>query len=72
VAGGAIWATGFVLLGYVSGSSYRRVESVAKKASLLLLLLIVVVAAIAWGARRIARNQQRSGPLPTAKPTGRG
>jgi undecaprenyl-diphosphatase len=59
VAGGAIWATGFVLLGYVGGSSYRHVESVAKKASLLLLLLIVVVAAIAWGARRIARNQQR-------------
>jgi len=38
VAGGTIWATGFVLLGYAGGSSYRRVESIAKRASLLLLL----------------------------------
>ena len=59
VAGGTIWATGFVLAGYAGGSSYRHVEAVAKKASLLLLLLVVVVVATVWGARRVARNQDR-------------
>jgi membrane protein DedA with SNARE-associated domain/membrane-associated phospholipid phosphatase len=37
--GGAIWASGFVLLGYVAGTGWRRVEAVAKRASLLLLAL---------------------------------
>ncbi|MGH9158099.1 MAG: DedA family protein [Acidimicrobiales bacterium] len=45
VVGGSIWAAGFVLLGYAGGSSYRQVESVAKRASLLLLLLVVVAGA---------------------------
>ncbi|MDQ6615735.1 MAG: bifunctional DedA family/phosphatase PAP2 family protein [Actinomycetota bacterium] len=59
VAGGTIWATSFVLAGYAGGSSYRHVESVAKKASLLLFLLVVVVVATFWAARRVARNQDR-------------
>ena len=59
VAGGAIWATGFVLLGYAGGSSYREVESLAKKASLLLLLLIVLVAGTIFVARRVARDPER-------------
>ncbi|MDQ6947991.1 MAG: bifunctional DedA family/phosphatase PAP2 family protein, partial [Actinomycetota bacterium] len=58
VAGGAIWASGFVLLGYLGGSSYRHVESIAKKASLLLLLLVVVVGGTVFLARRIARNPE--------------
>ncbi len=57
IAGGTIWAAGFVLLGYAGGSSYRQVESVAKKASLLLLLLIVVVAATVLAARRVAGHR---------------
>jgi undecaprenyl-diphosphatase len=59
VTGGALWATGFVLLGYLAGSSYRHVESVAKKASVLLLLLVVVVGATVWVARWIARHPER-------------
>lgn len=59
IAGGTIWATGFVLLGYAGGSSYRQVESVAKKASLLLLLLVVVVGVTVYVARRIARHPER-------------
>lgn len=59
VAGGVIWATGFVLLGYAGGSSYRRVEAIAKRASLLLLLLVVVVGGTVLIARRIARNPER-------------
>jgi undecaprenyl-diphosphatase len=59
VAGGTVWATGFVLLGYAAGSSYRRVESVAKRASLILLLVLVVGVAIVVVARRVARNPDR-------------
>jgi len=59
IAGGTIWAAGFVLLGYAGGSSYRHVESVAKKASLLLLLLVVVVGGTVYLARRVARDPER-------------
>jgi len=59
VVGGTIWATGFVLLGYLGGSSYRHVESIAKKASLLLLLLVVLVGGTVYVARRIARDPER-------------
>ena len=59
IAGGAIWATGLVLLGYAGNSSYRRVESVAKSASVLLLGLVVVVGVTVYVARRIARHPER-------------
>jgi undecaprenyl-diphosphatase len=59
VAGGAIWASGFVLLGFAGGSSYRHVESIAKRASLLLLLLVVVVGGTVYVARRVARHPER-------------
>ncbi|MDQ6725552.1 MAG: bifunctional DedA family/phosphatase PAP2 family protein [Actinomycetota bacterium] len=59
ITGGTIWATGFVLLGYAGGSSYRRVEAIAKRASLLLLLLVVVVGGTVLLARRIARDPAR-------------
>jgi membrane protein DedA with SNARE-associated domain/membrane-associated phospholipid phosphatase len=59
VAGGIIWAPGFVLLGYLAGSSWRRVEQIAGQASLLLVLLVVVVAAVILAARWIARHPHR-------------
>lgn len=59
VAGGAIWAAGFVLLGYAGGSSYRHVEAVAKRASLLLLLFLVVVVVTVVLARRVAGQPER-------------
>jgi undecaprenyl-diphosphatase len=57
--GGALWATTFVLLGYVSGAGWREVEAVAKRASLLLLVVIVVVAGIVLAARYVARHPER-------------
>ena len=59
LAGGSLWATGFVLVGYAAGSSWRRVEHVAKRASLVLLLLVVVGAVIVLGARWLAHNPDR-------------
>ena len=41
VAGGALWGSGFAVLGYVAGASYHRVEHIAGQAGLVLLGLIV-------------------------------
>jgi membrane protein DedA with SNARE-associated domain/membrane-associated phospholipid phosphatase len=58
-AGGAVWATGFVLLGYLAGAGWRRVEHLAGRASLLLLVALVVVGAIVLGARWVAEHPDR-------------
>src|ERR671930_772906 len=57
-AGGILWAPGFVLLGYLAGSSYRQVERTAGRASLLLLILAVVVGAGVLGGPRGAPPPQ--------------
>jgi membrane protein DedA with SNARE-associated domain len=59
LAGGVIWAPGFVLLGYLAGSSYRQVERIVGRASLLLLLVVVLAGALVVGARRFARRPDR-------------
>jgi len=41
VAGGALWGSGFAIVGYVAGASYHRVEHIAGQAGLILLGLIV-------------------------------
>jgi membrane protein DedA with SNARE-associated domain len=51
VAGGAIWGTGFVLLGYFGAASYHRVQTFASGAGLVLLAVIVV----GWAASRPVR-----------------
>jgi membrane protein DedA with SNARE-associated domain/membrane-associated phospholipid phosphatase len=56
LAGGIIWAPGFVLLGYLAGGSWRRVEQIAGRASLLLVLIVVVVGAVVLTARWAARH----------------
>lgn len=60
-AGGAIWATGFVLAGYLAGSSWRHVEHIAGRASLVLLLLILMAALVAIAARQIGEHRERIG-----------
>jgi membrane-associated phospholipid phosphatase len=59
LAGGLIWAPGFVLLGYLAGGSYQRVERIAGRASLLLALVVVAVGAVVVGARWVARHPER-------------
>ena len=58
-AGGAVWAAGFVLLGYVAGTGWRRVEHVAGRASLLLLAVLIGVGAIVLLARWAANHPDR-------------
>ncbi len=57
--GGAIWATGFVLAGYVAGDSWRDVEHIAGRAGVVLLLLAVLAGAVVLGARWVAGHQDR-------------
>jgi undecaprenyl-diphosphatase len=61
VAGGAVWAVAFVLLGYAAGDSWRRIESVAKRASLVLLGLAVAGAVITVAVRWVLRHRERLG-----------
>jgi len=42
VAGGVVWGSGFTILGYLAGASYKQVEKIASRVGLLLLALIVV------------------------------
>src|SRR4051794_21729534 len=42
VAGGLAWASGFVLLGYLAGSQYKRIEQYANYIGLALLLAIAI------------------------------
>ena len=52
VAGGALWGSGFAVLGYIAGASYHRVEKIAGQAGLI--LLGVIVAALI--AARLVRH----------------
>jgi len=54
-AGGILWGTGFVLLGYVAGASYRSVERIAGKIGLVLLGFIVIGLVLNQLARRSDR-----------------
>jgi membrane-associated protein len=63
VAGGVLWATGFVLLGFAAGPAWRTAEGVAGRAGLVLLGTIVVVAAAA-ALLRWRRSGDRGRPAP--------
>lgn len=53
VVGGVAWATTFVMLGYLAGASWRRVERIAGQASLILLALVVLAVVLRWATRRL-------------------
>jgi membrane protein DedA with SNARE-associated domain/membrane-associated phospholipid phosphatase len=59
VLGGGLWAATFVLVGFVAGEGWRKVEEIAKRASLVLLLIVVLVAAILVAGRWIAQHPER-------------
>jgi membrane-associated protein len=69
VAGGVLWATGFVLLGFAAGPAWRTAEGVAGRAGLVLLGTIVVVTAAAALLHR-RRPDHRGRPAP-GRPGGR-
>jgi membrane-associated protein len=63
LAGGVLWATGFVLLGYAAGPTWGTAERVAGRAGLVLLGAIVAVAAAAALLHR-RRPRHRGRPAP--------
>jgi undecaprenyl-diphosphatase len=52
VAGGAIWATGVILLGYLGGSSWHHVEHLASRIGLVILGLVVLAVVVGFLGRR--------------------
>lgn len=60
VAGGVLWATGFVLLGYLAGSQYHRVERYANYAGIALLVLIIGVVLYRKHRNRHSRQAKSS------------
>src|SRR6195952_1752536 len=56
-AGGIVWGTGYVLLGYLAGASYAKIEKVAGRASTA--LVVVVVLALVGNALRLRRKESR-------------
>ncbi|HEX4728888.1 MAG TPA: DedA family protein [Jatrophihabitans sp.] len=57
VAGGTIWATAYVLIGYLAGSQYQRIEKYANYIGVVVLLIIAAVLIL---RRRAATRQHRS------------
>lgn len=57
-AGGTIWGVGFVLLGYVAGSAYARVEHLVGTALAVLIAALVVVALAVWVWRKRRRERE--------------
>src|SRR3954466_6895224 len=45
-AGGLVWGAGFVLLGYLAGASYQRIEKVAGRASTAILIVVILALAL--------------------------
>ena len=58
VVGGVLWATTFVVLGYLAGASYQRVERIAGRASLLLVVAIALVVGVRWVVHRVAARRE--------------
>jgi membrane protein DedA with SNARE-associated domain/membrane-associated phospholipid phosphatase len=59
VAGGVLWATGFVFLGVVAGGSWRVVERWAGRSSLVLAGIVVVGILITLAARWVRDHRDR-------------
>jgi len=51
-AGGLLWGTGFVVLGYLAGNSYARVEKAVGRGAALAVLALVVAALLIWRVRK--------------------
>ena len=55
-AGAIAWGSGFVLLGFFAGASWRRVERVATRAGLILLGLVLFALILSWAIRTVRRR----------------
>jgi membrane protein DedA with SNARE-associated domain len=51
-AGGAVWGTGFVLLGYLAGNSYATVEKTVGRGAAVAVLAVILLGLIIWRLRK--------------------
>jgi len=58
-AGGLIWGTGFVLLGYFAGAAWHRVAADASRAGLVLLVLVLVGLVVGRVLRNVREHGER-------------
>ena len=57
-AGGIVWGVGFVLLGYIAGNSYAKIQSTVGTVAAIVVGVIVVTAVVVFTIRRRARRQK--------------
>ena len=57
-AGGVVWGVATVLLGFLAGNSYERVEKAFGRGTAVVLAVVVVVLLVVWTVRR--RRAERS------------
>lgn len=68
-AGGLIWGSGAVLVGYLAGNSYAAVERTAGRATAITVAALVLAALLAWRLRRHLTERHRgSAVTPTIEP----
>jgi membrane-associated protein len=60
-AGGLLWGVVVVLLGYLAGDSYQRVEHLFGRGAAIAVAVVVVVALVVWHVRRRRREESREG-----------
>jgi membrane protein DedA with SNARE-associated domain len=65
-AGGVVWGTLFVMVGYVAGASYHQVEKQVGRAIAIGLVVVVVALVVAWRVR----SERRTPKTPKAPETG--
>jgi membrane protein DedA with SNARE-associated domain len=59
-AGGIVWGSGFVLLGYLAGNSYEAVARAAGRDIAVVIGVLGILALIIWRFRK-ARSRRRAG-----------
>lgn len=61
-AGGVVWGVAVVLVGYLAGASYAKVEKVVGRDAAFVVLLVVVVVAVVWRVRKARRERSANAP----------
>lgn len=66
-AGGLVWGVGFVMIGFLAGNSYAKVEKTVGRGAAVAVAVVVVLALVAWRVRK-ARAERRSEQEPGDEP----
>lgn len=51
-AGGIVWGTGFVVLGYLAGNSYATIAKTVGRGAAVTVAVLVIAAVLVWGIRQ--------------------